>query len=89
MIICYACGKETNSTLNNECEKCRKLPTFIRWIKRFLTRKKLPHISNGCPYCKNDKFILGPEAGIMQNIKCSECQRIMNLDRLSGLIERI
>lgn len=34
-------------------------------------------------------FLLGPEAGIMQNIKCVKCGCVQNLNRADSMLERI
>lgn len=31
-----------------------------------------------CPDCGNDKFLLGPEGGLTQNIECSKCGNRFN-----------
>jgi hypothetical protein len=34
--------------------------------------------SGHCPDCENEKFLLGPEGGLTQNIKCSKCGNRFN-----------
>lgn len=53
---------------------------FKRRSRKLITNKLTAAFERGeCIDCGNDKFLLGPRAGICQNVECTQCGHRFNV----------